>query len=67
MAKEGTQMLVNYGAKGLGAVGVIQLANNMAPTIMANQFLSWGFYGITLGAILAASIGIYAVDQLLLK
>ena len=67
MAKAGTQMLVNYGAKGLGAVGAIQIINKVAPTIMANQFLSYGFYGITIGAILAAGIGIYAVEQLLLK
>ncbi len=66
MARE-QQMLINLGAKGLGAVGAIQIINKVAPTIMANQFLSYGFYGITIGAILAAGIGIYAVEQLLLK
>lgn len=67
MAKANTQMLVNYGLRGLGAVAVIQVANNYAATLMANKILSFGFYGITLGAVLAAGIGIYAVDQLLLK
>jgi len=67
MAKADTQVWVNAGARGLGAVGLMQVANNMAPTIMANQFLSYGFYGITLGAIVAAGLGIYVVDQFLLK
>ena len=52
---------------GVGAIGAIELVNRFAPTIMANQILSWGFIGITLGAVLAAGIGIYAVDSLLLK
>lgn len=64
---QGTQILVNYGARGLGAVGAIQLINNFAPQIMANQWLSYGLYGITIGAILAAGLGIYAVDSLILK
>ncbi len=67
MARMESRVLINTGLKGLGAVAVIQVANNFAATLMANQILSFGFYGITLGAVLAAGIGIYAVDQLLLK
>lgn len=68
MAKDiDTQMLINYGARGAGAIGLVQIANNFMPTIMANQWLSYGIYGITLGAILAASVGILITDQLLLK
>ena len=67
MAKANTQMLVNYGAKGLGAVAVVQLANNLVPQIMANQFLAYAVYGISVGAVLATGVGIWAVDQLVLK
>ena len=68
MAKDiDTQMLINYGARGAGAIGLVQIANNFMSTVMANQWLSYGFYGITIGAILAASVGILVVDQLLLQ
>lgn len=67
MAKMQTQQLVNHGLRGLGAVAAIQLANNFGATLMANQILSFGFYGITLGAVLAAGLGIFAVDSLILK
>lgn len=68
MAKDiDTQMLINYGARGAGAIVLVQVANNFMPTIMANQWLSYGIYGITVGAVLATSVGILVVDQLLLK
>lgn len=67
MNNMGTQDLLNYAAKGAGAVVVMQVAVNFIPQIMANQFMAWEFYGITVGGVLAASIGVLAVEQLLSK
>ena len=67
MAKANMQMFINIGIKGVGALAVVEIANKFAPAIMANPILAFSFGGVSLGMVVAAGVGIFAAESLLLK
>lgn len=68
MAKEmDIQAYLMYGVKGIAALAAVQLANKLGATIMASQYLSYGFYGVTVGSVVAAGLGLFLVDQVMDK
>lgn len=67
MAGLDMQVFIRYGALGASALAAVQLVNNLMPTLLANQVLGYAVAGVSVGGVIAAGLGTYIVDQMLLK